>query len=114
MSARARCWLLATVCLFGCGHVEVHEVVLRQPSAPQREAAVFTRAQTPPHRYYDVAILQAIGSGGRGDVESTVEALAQRAGELGCDAVVRVQIAMGMSRASATGVCVRYLAEPGR
>ncbi len=92
---------------FGCGHLEVSTVLLRVPEAP-RTAAV--RVYFPKDRvtqpYYDVAMLQVQAAGvTMGDV---MDALTHRAHLLGCDALVRTQIAIGAGRLNGVAVCVRF------
>jgi hypothetical protein len=94
-------------CLVGCGSTEVHQIFLRQPSLIEnREIEVYVAGAPPKRAYYDVAILQVIGHGTDADVEHVTHALANRAGRLGCDAVLRVHVELGYGRAHGTGVCV--------
>jgi hypothetical protein len=53
-----------------------------------------------------------IGFGSDATPEDVAHALQEKAAQLGCDAVVRVFIDVGYSRANAAGVCVKYMA-PG-
>jgi hypothetical protein len=92
----------------GCGHVEMHELVLRAPEGPAGRAEVYFAGQDPRRPYYEVALLQGIGFGDDADVEHVARALAVRAGALGCDAVVRVRVDQGFTRAHGFGVCVRW------
>ncbi|MEO7113116.1 MAG: hypothetical protein ABI183_21940 [Polyangiaceae bacterium] len=93
--------------LAGCGSTEVHQIFLRQPSMIEnREVEVYVAGAPPKRAYYDVAIVQTIGHGSDADVEHVTRALANRAGRLGCDAVVRVHVELGYGRAHGTGVCV--------
>lgn len=93
--------------LIGCGSTEVHQVFLRQPSMIEnREIEVYVAGAPPKRAYYDIALVQAIGHGSDADVEHVTHALANRAGRLGCDALVRVHVEIGYGRAHGTGVCV--------
>jgi hypothetical protein len=95
--------------LIGCGSVEVHQVFLRQPSMIEnREVEVYVSGAPPKRAYYDIAIIQAIGHGSDADVEHVTHALANRAGRIGCDALVRVHVEVGYGRAHGTGVCVLW------
>ncbi|MEO8798687.1 MAG: hypothetical protein ABI551_12445, partial [Polyangiaceae bacterium] len=87
----------------------MHQIFLRQPTLnPQRDIEVYVTG-APPHRaYYDVAIIQAIGHGTHADVEDVTHAIANRAARLGCDAVVRLHVELGATRAHASGVCVNW------
>ena len=98
----------------GCGHTESHVAMLRAPQ-PRTDHTVelYVADQAPPARpFYDIAILQTIGFGSEANAEDVTHALTDKAGALGCDAVVRVFIDLGYSRAHASGVCVKFLA-PG-
>lgn len=99
---------LAAAGLLGCGHVELHEIVLRAPEPPAAPAQVYFVGQSPGRPYDEVALLQAIGWGDDADMEDLARALSVRAGRLGCDAVVRVHVDQGWTRAHAFGVCVRW------
>jgi hypothetical protein len=106
---RAVVILVAAAALVACGHVELHELVLRAPSAPARHAPeVYFAGRPPPRAFYEVALLQAIGYGDDANMEDLTRALAGRATQLGCDAVVRVHVDQGYTRAHAFGVCVKW------
>lgn len=98
-------WLLLLV---GCGHTDFSEVVLRTPTAAHGPVPIWVKGKDPTRPYYDVAIVQAVGSGAESDPEDVVGALAARGGQLGCDAVVRVDVTQGSGRTHAAGVCVKY------
>lgn len=105
----------ALLALAACGHTEMHEVLLRQPPGPTgRPVEIYMATQSPPRPFYEIAILQAIGDGGDATLEDVVQGLTHRGQQLGCDAIVRIQIDVGYARAHATGVCVKYMdAAPG-
>ena len=105
---------LATTVLAGCGHTETHAAMLRapQPRTPHAVELYIADQASPARPFYDIAMLQAIGFGTEANPEDVTRALTQKAALLGCDAVVRVFIDVGYSRAHAAGVCVKYLA-PG-
>jgi hypothetical protein len=98
--------LLATLAL-GCGHLEVSTVLLRAPEAPRTPAVrVYFPKDRVARPYYDVAMLQVQAAGvTMGDV---MDALTHRAHLLGCDALVRTQIAVGAGRLNGVAVCVRF------
>ena len=100
--------LAALAALVGCGHTDFSEVVLRPVTAPTGSVAIFVKGKDPARPFYDVALVQAVGSGNESDPEEVVAALAARGGQLGCDAVVRVDITQGSARTHAAGVCVKY------
>jgi hypothetical protein len=104
---------LAATALLGCGHIETHAAMLRAPQPrPARPVELYVADQAPPTRpFYDIAIVQAVGFGSEANPEDVTRGLTDKAAALGCDAVVRVFIDVGYSRAHAAGVCVRYLAE---
>lgn len=101
--------LLATLAM-GCGHLEVSTVLLRAPEAPRTPAVrVYFPKDRVSRPYYDVAMLQVQAAGvTMGDV---MDALTHRAHLLGCDALVRTQIAMGAGRLNGVAVCVRFTNE---
>lgn len=105
--------LASTTLLLGCGHTETHVAMLRAPQSPTgRPVELYVADQTPPARpFYDIAIVQSVGFGNDANPEEVTRGLTEKAAALGCDAVVRVFIDVGYSRAHAAGVCVKYLAE---
>jgi hypothetical protein len=104
---------LASFALAGCGHTESHIAMLRTPQPRTGQPVELYVADHPPARpFYDIAIVQAIGFGSEANAEDITRTLTDRASLLGCDAVVRVFVDLGYSRAHASGVCVKFLA-PG-
>jgi hypothetical protein len=103
--------LAAVTALAGCGHTETHAAMLRAPQPRTgRAVELYVADQAMPTRpFYDVAIVQAVGFGSDANPEDVARALTEKAATLGCDAVVRVFIDIGYSRAHAAGVCVKFL-----
>ena len=103
---------LATL-LTGCGHTETHVAMLRAPQPRTgRAVELYLADQAVPARaFYDIAMVQAVGFGTDATPEDVTRGLADKAAALGCDAVVRVSVDVGYSRAHAAGVCVKYFAE---
>jgi len=99
--------------LAGCGHTETHVAMLRAPEPrTAHNVELYIADQAAPARpFYDIGIVQAIGFGNDANPEDVTRALTDKAATLGCDAVVRVFIDTGYSRAHAAGVCVKYLAD---
>jgi hypothetical protein len=97
----------------GCGHTETHVAMLRAPQPRSGHAVELYLADqaTPARAFYDIAMVQAIGFGTDATPEEVTRGLTDKAAALGCDAVVRVFIDVGYSRAHAAGVCVKYFAE---
>ena len=96
----------------GCGYVDMHEVVVRPGSGPpSSKVELYMMSQAPNRPYYEVALLQAIGHGSDANLEDVVHALTQRAAQLGCDAVIRVQFEQGYSMAHGVGACVRWVGQ---
>jgi hypothetical protein len=97
----------------GCGHTETHAALLRAPQPPSGKAVeLYVADQALPARpFYDVALVQAVGFGTEANPEDVARALTVKAAALGCDAVVRVSIDLGYTRAHGAGVCVKYLAD---
>ena len=102
--------LLAASALAGCGHTETYAALLRAPQERTgRAVELYVEGQAPPPRpFYEIAIVQAVGFGAEATPEDVTRALTVKAAALGCDAVVRVSIDMGYTRAHAAGVCVRF------
>lgn len=102
------------VLLAGCGHIETHHAMLRSAQAPTGKPVELYMADqpTPARPFYEIAIVQSIGFGSEAHPEDVARALTEKAGALGCDAVIRTSIDIGYSRAHAAGVCVKWLA-PG-
>lgn len=105
--------LVALASMAGCGHTETHAAMLRAPQPRTGKAVeLYIADQAAPARpFYDIAIVQAIGFGTDANPEDVTRALTEKAALLGCDAVVRVFIDVGYSRAHAAGVCVKFLGE---
>ncbi len=101
--------LFAAVVLCGCGTTELHEVVFR--TAPPTRAAcmpIYGAEQSLPRPADDMALLEVIATGNamsRAHVEKT---LAERAAQLGCDAVARESVQQGATVMHAYGVCVHW------
>jgi hypothetical protein len=103
----------AALAVAGCGHTETHAAMLRAPQPRTSKVELYVMGQAPPARpYYEIALVQAIGFGSDATPEDVAHALNEKAASLGCDAVVRVYIDVGYSRANASGTCVKFLA-PG-
>jgi hypothetical protein len=65
----------------------------------------------PPRPFYEIALVQSVGFGTEAHPEDVAKALTEKAGALGCDAVLRATVDIGYSRAHAAGVCVKWLTE---
>jgi hypothetical protein len=104
---------LAALGLFatGCGSVETHAAMLRAPTTgPQSgNVEIYLDSQTIGRPVEEMGFVQAFGSGSMANPEDVVRGLADRAGEMGCDAVVKVSIDIGYTRAHAAGVCVKWV-----
>ncbi|MBN9159717.1 MAG: hypothetical protein J0I07_02040 [Myxococcales bacterium] len=95
----------------GCGHTETHQAMLRAPEQPTgRTVELYIAEQPLPARpFYEIALVQAVGFGNEAHPEDVARALTEKAGRLGCDAVLRTFIDQGYSRAHATVFCVKWL-----
>jgi hypothetical protein len=102
---------LLAILAAGCGHTEIRQAMLRSAESPTgARVELYMAEQPPPTRpFYEIAIVQAIGFGNDARPEDVTRALTDRAGLLGCDAVLRTFIDQGYSRAHAVGVCVKWL-----
>jgi hypothetical protein len=103
--------ILLPLLAVGCGHTETRQAMLRSAEKPTgARVELYMAEQPPPARpFYEIAIVQAIGFGNEARPEDVTRALTDRAGQLGCDAVLRTFIDQGYSRAHAVGVCVKWL-----
>lgn len=97
--------------LLACGHTETHQAMLRAAEAPTgRPVELYMADKPPPARpFYEIAFVQAIGFGNEAHPEDVAKGLTEKAARLGCDAVLRVSIDQGYSRAHGAGVCVKWL-----
>jgi len=95
----------------GCGHTETHQALFRAPEPPSGHTVEIYMADMaiPARPYYEIALVQAVGFGTESHPEDIAAALTEKAGKLGCDAVVRVFLDQGYSRSNASGVCVRWV-----
>ena len=91
----------------GCGHADIHEVVLRAAPPTGRPVDVYLEGQAIEAPVDDVALLQVMAYGNVAGTEAVVELLRRRALALGCDALVRVRIANGVTGTHGFGVCVK-------
>ncbi len=108
----ARALVVATVALStGCGSLYHYEVTLRAPSPKKGAAAFYLDGQEASldAPFEEVAILQTEGTGNRASSEQVTAALRLRAGEFGCDAILRGRVSIDYGHIIATGVCVRVL-----
>jgi hypothetical protein len=103
--------LVLAVFAFGltaCGHTDVNTVVFRPNMPPKAQGVpLYLAAQASPSVAQDIALVQAVGYGNEASPEDVTQALSARGASLGCDAIVRVQIHVGNTRAHASGVCVK-------
>lgn len=95
----------------GCGSVETHAAMLRSPATGPQAGTVeiYLDSQTIGRPVEEMGFVQSFGSGSMANPEDVVRGLADRAGEMGCDAVVKVSIDIGYTRAHAVGVCVKWV-----
>jgi hypothetical protein len=102
---------MALFALTGCGHVELHELVVSAPGAGASTSSHLEGPEGPAVRpAREIALLEAVGSGSEATRSSVLAALTARAAALRCDALVRVRVDQGHTRSHAFGVCVRWLA----
>lgn len=101
-------WALALAfAAAGCGTVEARTVAFRTPSPPTSRVDLYV-GKVPDRPYYEVGLVQAVGTGMSADEASVLHALRERATRMGCDAVVRVGVENGQTAAHAIGVCARW------
>lgn len=102
---------LTLVLCTGCGAMYHHQVVLRAPDTKKGPAVFYLDGQEASLNapFEEVAILQTDGTGNRSSSEEVIAALRVRAGDFGCDAVLRGRVAIDYGHTIATGICVRVL-----
>jgi len=112
--ARMSVTFVAAAALVGCGTVEAHSAMLKRPTTPSTDGRVelYLDSQEIGRPVEELGFVQAFGSGSMANPEDVAHALAERGGELGCDAIVRTTIDIGYTRAHAAGVCVKYAGPP--
>jgi hypothetical protein len=100
---------LGALVLCGCGHTEVHQVLLRVPTGKvSYDAELYLGDQNPRRPYYEMALIQAIGYGADANLEDVTDALRERGRYFGCDGLIRVRVDQGYSMAHGFGVCVKW------
>lgn len=105
-------WALAlALAAAGCGTVEARTVAFRAPGPPTGRVDLYV-GKVPDRPYYEVGLVQAVGTGMSADEASVLHALRERATRMGCDAVVRVGVELGQTAAHAIGVCARWAEAP--
>lgn len=107
MRGKALALVLAASVATACGHSELHEVVFRTAPRTVGPVEVYLVGQAPSRPFDELALLQLVSSGDQAEPAVVLAALSQRASELGCDALVRVRIDVGLTTTNAYGVCVR-------
>jgi hypothetical protein len=94
-----------------CGHTDVHAVAFRSGLARKNAPVpIYLKGQATPQVVRDIGVVQAVGHGDESSPEAVVLRLAWQGAFMGCDALVRVQIAQGSMRTHAAGVCVALAA----
>lgn len=95
--------------LAGCGTTELHEVVFRTaPPTHARCMPIYGAGEALPRPADDLALLEVIARGTDMTRVHVERALAVRAAQLGCDAVVRESVQAGATAMHAYGVCVHW------
>ncbi|HEU4538851.1 MAG TPA: hypothetical protein VFS00_32250, partial [Polyangiaceae bacterium] len=86
------------------------------PAAPRspsgRGCAALYVDRTPTRAYREIGLVQALGEGLRASEADVLRALRREGQRLGCDAIVRVEVRAGETRAHALGVCVQWADAP--
>jgi len=100
--------LAASLATFAaCGFSERREVVFRMAPRTGRPVEVYMVGQQAPRPFDELGLLQIVSTGNQAEPEAVLAALSHRAEELGCDAMVRVRVDVGVTAAHGYGVCVR-------
>jgi hypothetical protein len=101
-------WALAAAALAGCGHTETHRVWFQGPPPGRSAGAELHLGVIPSRPCVEYGLVQAIGYGEDAREKAVLEALRDEGTRRGCDAVVKVRFAQGLTAAHAIGVCVRW------
>ncbi|MCS6899146.1 MAG: hypothetical protein RMJ98_01795 [Myxococcales bacterium] len=104
-------WALAAAMMAGCGHTETHRVWFQEPPEPplgRSTGAELYLGVMPSRPFVEHGLVQAIGYGEDAREKAVLEALRKEGTRQGCDAVVKVRFAQGLTAAHAVGVCVRW------
>jgi hypothetical protein len=97
--------LFSTLVLVACGSIKNHYVMTGTPRAPSAgNVRIELEGAAVPPGFVEVAIVQTVGTHGKANLESLIAGLKSQAQQLGCNAVVRVHVDQGSSRATAVGV----------
>lgn len=101
---------LAALCVgaVGCGRAAVPP---GDPSAAANASRVELHPDHAPFAHEQVGLVQAFGAGDRATHADVSQALREQGARMGCDAVVRVSVHVGVKNAHAIGVCARRSAE---
>jgi hypothetical protein len=83
-----------------------------RPGSPARGCAALFVDRTPTRAYREIGLVQALSEGLRASEAEVLGALRREGGRMGCDAVVRVEVRAGETRAHAMGVCIRWVDAP--
>ncbi|MBT9558300.1 MAG: heavy metal-binding domain-containing protein [Myxococcales bacterium] len=91
--------------LIACGSIQAHHVNTGQPSPPHTgDVRVVLLGSPEPSPFREIAIIQVRAHGNKANLPSVVQAMQERARQLGCNAVIRVRIDQGTAMA-ANGIC---------
>jgi hypothetical protein len=99
--------LVLAACLVACGHSELHEVVFRTAPRTGQPVEVYMVGQQAPRPFDELGLLQVVSTGDQAEAPTVLAVLSKRAAELGCDALVRVRLDVGLTATHGYGVCVR-------
>jgi hypothetical protein len=102
--------LVLSACVFE-PQIRGSHVLTGIPGRPHPGAKIVMVGGATPEQAEEVAILQIRGTHGAA-LPEVIAGLQAEAQDLGCDAVVQVQVDQGATMVSATGVCVRTSTPP--
>ena len=108
----SRAALLVAALALGCGTTMVQRHLLGPPGVPHSRPVRTILAGDPVPPAQPVALVQAVGRGLNADLPHVIEGLRDEARQLGCDGVVQLRIARGISTVTAVGFAVRWVAGP--
>jgi hypothetical protein len=83
-----------------------------RPGPPARGCAALYVDRTPTRAYRELGLVQALAEGMRASEAEVLRALRREGQRMGCDAIVRVEVRAGETRAHALGVCIQWSDAP--
>jgi len=98
--------------LAGCGTLETYRFQYGAANPPSRRPAVYFEGNAPNvATMHEIALVEAVGTGTKADMQDVVNALIDEAYRFGANAIVRVRVDCGFSQCHGVGVAVHLAAK---